>query len=510
MIRRLKSGGLFRRPGMGVLSVYAASLLIFHVLGYQPAAVRIAWRYYQLLDPRVLFLWPVRALLLSHSQPPVLNGVLGLILHLSNLLSTTPERLLMVVFMTAGLFAALLVYQLVFCSTGSRNWALAAVIILLADPGFHFFMHLYFYPFILLVLLLALLKASAIALSVRSTGSLALVAACLVSVCLTRTLFHPLWALLYFMLLCAGVRALGRSASVPSWRRMAVLTGCLVLILCLWPMKNLLLFDRFIMTSWSGFNLSRSTPERSEVLEAYLVDGTVDEITRSALERFARRHGDTALEVIASPLKSNGTRNWNHYLFLTTDRELARRALGWLITNPGAWLRSGVVNYFRWTRATYTHPYYGGIRGPSTRLHAGYAGMHRRLLFADIRPLISACRRLCGGIVVPLEFEADDPNRITLFGVLVFPLLMLISFVTTLRRLRRTGGVIDYLALLAWLTIGWVLTVPCLTDGMEGNRMRFCCTPYILWLSLTMLHRLVTSFKTPPVGFRKNREILKG
>jgi hypothetical protein len=55
----------------------------------------------------------------------------------------------------------------------------------------------------------------------------------------------------------------------------------------------------------------------------------------------------------------------------------------------------------------------------------------------------------------------------------------------------------------------WVLVVPCLTDGHEGNRMRFAVDPLIAILAVKMGHDLMTRRaarrRACPVGGQRAR-----
>ena len=63
------------------------------------------------------------------------------------------------------------------------------------------------------------------------------------------------------------------------------------------------------------------------------------------------------------------------------------------------------------------------------------------------------------------------------------PCLTVLAFLVFLagwRDVPRRLSVETSMLLLAGIVVAWVLIVPCLTDGVEGNRMRFCVTPCLL------------------------------
>jgi hypothetical protein len=65
--------------------------------------------------------------------------------------------------------------------------------------------------------------------------------------------------------------------------------------------------------------------------------------------------------------------------------------------------------------------------------------------------------------------------------VLGLPVLLIAVAVLLPRRLRT--GPEAWVALLAAAALLWVLVVPCLTDGTEGNRMRYAVSPCVLLLA---------------------------
>ena len=56
-------------------------LAVFYLLGFQN--MKIPWDYYQILDKELLLEYPGYSLLFLHSQPPVLNSLIVLLLKIS-------------------------------------------------------------------------------------------------------------------------------------------------------------------------------------------------------------------------------------------------------------------------------------------------------------------------------------------------------------------------------------------------------------------------------------------
>ncbi len=463
--------------------IYLLASLTFFGFGFQ--RVKIHWSSFQLLDRQDLAHSPTRSLLLLHSQPPVLNALLASCLRVSSKLDIPVRTGAACFFHGLGLASAVLIFMLVADLTRSRALASAATAAMLLDPGFHVFQHVFFYPFILHFMITATLFLACKAMhggDFRYVAGAALASALIPN---TRTLFHPAWALAFCLLLIVLVVNIHGYGAVLRGKAKLITAAAFLILLFAWPLKNTLLFDTFSFSTWSGINLSRGTPVRSSMLDSYLRLGAVSPEVESRIATFSDRFGDRQLHILAQPTKRSGRRNWHHYTFIETEAELVREAVRYRLDNPEWWLTKTLVNYSRWTRASFVQPYTGEIRGPQKDVYRAYAGLYRSLFFADVRPYLRP-----GSDTEPSAASGlHPPKRWTLFGTLGLPVLMAVTLVLIGRDIRsgisaQTGALI-----LAVFILGWHLLVVCLTDGAEGNRMRFSVTPCLLVLGAVALAR---------------------
>jgi hypothetical protein len=460
------------------LTAFAAAAYAFAVAVAAAVGFRfgIPWALVQLLDAGELQRAPLTALLALHAQPPLLNTLLAAALRLGALLGCGPEPLLACLFFLLGGATVLLLAHLVRAVTGSSGLALGAVVLAVMDPALHIYRTVFFYELPLAVLLLAGLAAAWRFLTRGGERYLLLFVLALSGMGLLRSLYHPLWAA--GML---GLLALGRTRLAPgqtprvAWLRSAAL---LVLLLAIWPLKNAMVFGAPVMSSWEGYNLSRGTPVLNPAVLSFLDNGTVPDAVQQQWQRSAPAFLRDA-PVLIAPNKSSGDRNWNHYVFLLTNRDLARESLRWRREHPGEWLRHGVQNYLLWGRPSYLDSYWGTARGPDRPIYKEYVLWHERLLFPDLRALVV---RLTPDAAMHREMKAwgGAPIPYTFFAVLGLPVLLIAVTVLLPRRLRT--GPEAWVALLAAAGLLWVLVVPCLTDGTEGNRMRYAVSPCVLLL----------------------------
>ena len=473
---------------MRPVGLYLLACLAFHGFGYQRVAIQ--WSYAQLLDRQDLVRAPARSLLLMHSQPPVLNALLASCLRASSSLGIRPRTFATILFYGLGLAATVLLFLLIADLTRSRALATAATAAMLLDPGFHFFQHVFFYPFIIHFQVVAMLFLATRAL-IRGDGRYFAGAVWLsAAISNTRSLFHPIWALIFFLLLMALVAILHGRAAVVRGKTTLVTASIFLVLLFAWPLKNAMLFGSFSFSTWSGVNLSRGTPVRSITLDDYLRHGTVAPEVGSGIERFSARFGDRQIHILERATRRNGSRNWHHYTFVETENDLARDALEYRWANPDWWLLKTAINYSRWTRASFVQPYTEKIRGPKNDAYRAYAGGYRSLLFADVRPVLKPLFDvvLAGA---PSARERLLSKRWTLFGTAGLPALLAVSFVLVGRGLRRGASAETGALILALFIAVWNLALVCLTDGAEGNRMRFSVTPCLIVLGSVAAGRAV-------------------
>ena len=195
------------------------------------------------------------------------------------------------------------------------------------------------------------------------------------------------------------------------------------------------------------------------------------------------------------------------------------------VTHRRWWFESGLVNYRKWTRATFVQPYSERIRGSWDGWYLRFARVVRATFFPDMGGLL---RRMAGRPEPDgsEQHPAVLSGRWTLYGLLVFPGLLLLVVLMIARDLaglrpRRRGphrwpgnpaspvqlgrgfGSATGLSILCLFTIGWHLVAVCLTDGAEGNRMRFgvsLCFLVLTVLALASGWETVKARRTRPSG----------
>lgn len=463
---------------------FAASFLVY---GAIVPTVTVKWHGQRLLERVDLEDSPVRSLLLLHSQPPALNALLAFCLQTSEIVGVPVKSIVTTLVTSVGAGSIVFLYLLVAGLTKSQWFGAAAAGAAVLDPGFQFY-RLWFLAALLIYFLIA--ATLFLAFKALDTGDRRILAAAVLAVPLlpnTKSVFHPAWATVFVIVLVVLFMKIHHkpAAAKPS-NAVLTLIGFLLLLFA-WPAKNAVLFDSFAFSSWSGFNVARGTPVRSKALKRYLRDGTTTAAIDADIERFRDRFGDSQLHILARPTRANGSRNRNHYAFVSTKAELVTKAVRYRTTNLHWWFKSSLINYRKWTRATFVHPYSDEIRGNWAGPYRAVVRAVRGIFFADLGFLLR-------WIADPPQQDSKQQETVfegrwTLYGLIVFPGLVVVASILMVRDFVRGPDVGTGISMLCLFTICWHLAAVCLTDGAEGNRMRFGVAPCTLVLALCVLAR---------------------
>ncbi len=339
------------------LAVYAAYECVLRAF---EMPMVLYWAKMQLLDRAYLLAHPVDSLVYLHSQPPVLNSIALIVLHVSDLTGISEAAVASGLFasLAFGCFCALL--KVARLATGSKFVSAACGALLLLSPACGFYRHrlLYGIPALLAGLLvswswLLVLRDGKRAQWVTLMLSLALL-------CATKSLFHPLLALLVALLALGARRAVSDVAWADLVRRYAAGFVLGTLLVLLWPAKNQIVFGHFVYSSWLGFNLTvRTATEPYEPFEDFTDHGQIHPSIRPQIEAFEGVFPDDDLSIVRAVKKPSFEKipNWNHLAVLYTNAELTRRGIDWRLRHPVEWMRMATGRYFMTMRPSFVFPY---------------------------------------------------------------------------------------------------------------------------------------------------------
>ncbi|MEI9951935.1 MAG: hypothetical protein WDO74_23870 [Pseudomonadota bacterium] len=399
----------------------------------------------QLLDPILLRTRLWQSLYYLHGQPPLFNLLAGVALKLE---PDLPQLLLKPVFLLAGLYTGLCLY---FTLVRLRvPVAIGASIACLAvsSPAFVLHENWFFYPHLNVAWLLG-----AFAWLAQSRGrpglEMSLAASHWAGLCLTRSLFHPL-----YFLLTAGL-VVWRVA--PGARRKAALCFLVPgLLLGGWCAKNQALFGFFGTSSWGSRNLSHA----------------VETLVGKNRVRAEARAGRLSPAIKVGPF-ATGTRNVK--AFGLTPRETGIPALDQVDKQ----IRSHhSLSYNHWSYPASAHFYAEDARELISAYPVTYlTGLYQQslpffLLPVDADGFLSPNRE-----AIAKEVQVFDALDGSLAFDVVIGVGLGLALLASLDLVTARGERIVLSAGL--LTVVWVISVGLVGELGENNRFRF----KIVWLS---------------------------
>ncbi|HMC53481.1 MAG TPA: hypothetical protein VKI64_12030 [Acidimicrobiales bacterium] len=473
-------------------ATFVASRVAYRAAGvrFDASPLKYAWQY---LDPALLRHDLMRSLWYLHSQPPLFNLVLGLVLHVAGHHQTLAFQVL---FTGVGLALALGLHALMRELGVAAGVAAVLTAVFVASPAVVLYENWLYveYPAMLL-LVVAGLYLHRFAVTGRRLYAAAAFGA-FAAVVLSRTLFHLVWIVALFALVYVGQTRSRRNLVVGAALPLALCAGLYV--------KNLVLFGTFSSTSCAGLNVARmstfrlSKPDLEQMVRRHQVsDYALAPIFALPLDRpglFASYH-PTGVPALDEPLKSTGTANFNHRAYIDVCRRYLRDAVDVARIRPGAVIdsvRQAVLIYFR---PSADYPLFDAAN--RRRVHAVSRGYDAILL---------------GQLRAPNDYDFMDPARfrpahvgarLAEVGWLIVAAYVVAGAfgIGFMRRAFGAGGRGSALGLtLAYIlfTLAYVTAVGNLLDADENNRFRVLLDPFVL----TLLGLLVTRARARARGPR--------
>jgi hypothetical protein len=429
-----------RLPLIFVVFAFAVSRAIAYALGvwFNAGPLRC---FFQIVDPELLRTRLLESLFYLHSQPPLFNLLLGVVLKL---FPAHFAAAMHGVYLVLGLTLSVALYLLL-VRLGIRSWPSAVIAAALsATPAFILYENWLFYEYPVA----ALLILSALALheflrqgTVRTGVAFFTLLAVLIYV---RTTFQILWLLLVVGLLLVVRRDLRR--------RILAASAVPMLVVVLLLVKNLIVFGVPATSSWFGMYIAQLVDTKVPLSERKkLVDG--GELSRVSLATpfsspaaylpLVRRPRPRHVPVLDQLKKSTGCWNMNNSVFVPASRDYFSDAITLIRRHPGAYARAIIKD-----EPTYLRPATEG----------GYFDRSKYLTVFDR--------------VVLLQRGPGKPSWTILLAHLVALLYGLrLIYRLVRRRLAPTASAVTLA--FVWLTFAYVIVVATFTQVFEKNRIRF-------------------------------------
>jgi hypothetical protein len=447
-----------------VASLFVASRLIFYSVGIRFDSSPLYY-YWQYLDVELLRHRLLESLWYQHSQPPLFNLFLGLSLKV---FGEQALHFFAFVYFALGLILTFSVFSLLRSQISIRA-ALLLIILFTIIPSTILYENYLFYTYPVAALL-ALSAAFIQRLTTKPNRSLAyMLAGTLTMIALTWSAFHLVWLLLIAIAIYMSQRNLRLL--------LQIMTLPILLSLGLYT-KNLILFNNFGPSSWTGMNLSALiTPGLdSTQLNALHDEGLFSDISlvgpfRTVEAYFPHlktiEHSDVpALEQIT---KSNGERNLNNINIVSVSKQMLHDDLAVITAHPSIYLRHIPTSIFIFAHSPSEYFALASNKGEID----SYERLARHVLYGEfshstLRPGDSLSKRLLHG---------------PLFMYLLLPILIGYAGYLIVKGFgRETSLPLLFMA----LTVVYVTLVGNLLESGENNRFRFAIDPLLLMLGVDL------------------------
>jgi hypothetical protein len=427
--------------GLAIIAFFIATRVVFHFLGGLFIAKPIDFAL-QYLDPRLLQHDLLQSLYYQHSQPPLFNFFLGLVLKLS----ACPALTWQLLFQTAGLTALLALYGILKAVRLPAAAALAVTLVFMLNPTVILYEHLLYYTYIegVLILLAAfcLLQWFCIRQMLWACAFWLLLG-CLGGI---RSLFHPVFFVgLSFIL--------GLYVFATCGQRKQALVFCAASIVAIAPLgllcvKNYAVYGFFGTSSWDGMSLWTKAcgygPDELEqlhnsgVISSLAVQAELEAFRSLALYPDGEKLMSSACHHPAdcAPFKTTGRPNFNHAGYVDLSRQLRKDALAVIRDDPGrfAFQTLGSYSLTVWYASDSVHALFKSnmeilqpLEAAYRYLYFGFFGVQNR--HSDARMwLRTACVSLmflffyAGALV--LVFRARNCREYAIAGLCLFCMLI--------------------------------------------------------------------------------------
>jgi len=442
-------------------------------------------KYWQYVDPLLLRDSLTESLIHLHSQPPLFNLFMGLVLKLAPGWEIVAFAAL---FQLMGLLLCLALYALLRAFDVPRLAAVAVSAVFIGSPPSLLYENylFYTYPVTAGVVVSALLlhRYMVQRRAVDGWAAFALLAA----ICLTRSVFHLGWLVAICVLLAVVLRgsdASSERARDSRWTGMAPALAALVVVVGFY-LKNLILFGTFAASSWMGMNLASLAlgPLYPEQRAAMIESGELSSLAAVAPFSPLQDYRDlvvpveeTGVPVLDLPLKANRKPNFNHLQYVTISKQYQEDALASLRSRPLLFLKSVLVALRIYLRPANEYRFLDRNRQAIRSWDSSFAMLH----YGTPGFRVDYPERISGH---PLSWYLARLSRASPAVVCIYLAALGFGFWTLLSALRsRSLDAGSATIVFMWGTLVWITAIGTTLEVGENNRFRYLGEPFALVLA---------------------------
>ena len=435
---------------------------------------------WQLIPWDILSTDPLRSVFYLHIQPPLWNLLLGTTAWLSPFSDRLTLQVLMAIIGVAvAWLAAVLARRLGL----SRNTAVIAALIATLHPEvFKGAVEPTYELATAGLLLLVLIAVADLSRKENVRRSLVILASAVTVTALTRSLYHPVWAIVIVIFGLWLVR------HCINWKSTILVLSIPVIFMGGWMAKNEVLFGHATMSSWFGMNLQRAVIPvlpKDQLDEMYATGQVSDiamigpfgnyELYQDVVEPCMPEHGFRALTELTRTT-NQWSPNFNAECFLPIFDQAGKDAIAVIKEHPEAWLE-GRLWSLRTTIAVSPIP--------SESKSEVMTGLDRVFSIArlDFGGVLST-KGWGTPIYGQLEARAD-------FGLMLIPMYLTIGWIglwQIVQRLRRRKlSAASTIYVVGSFTVAFTVIVGAIAELGEQSRFRTMIDPIVTVMFLALV-----------------------
>lgn len=481
-LSRARLEGLWRHAGPRAAVGWLVAYVAVCATGqrFDPSYLNYGW---QLIPWDILSTDPLRSVWYLHVQPPLWNLLLGSAARLSPFGDAVTLQVVMAAFGVMGAWlAAVLARRLGM----GRNWSVATALVVTLNPEVLKGAFEPTYELAVGVMLLAVLVAVADLHHRHRVRRSLMVLSILVTVTvMTRSLYHPAWALLV-----VGY-ALWRLRRRIDRRVVLAVLSVPVVVVGAWMAKNEVLYSRATLSSWFGMNLQRAVIPvlPRDDLDAMYEDGELSDIAMigpfgnydlyaDAMPPCESEHG---FRGNTEPMRTTDqwSPNFNYECFLPVFDRAGDDAWAVIRAHPGTWLEGRL-----WSLRT-------------TVAVSGNPGQSRSVVMRSLDRVYSVARLDYSGILSTEGWGTPIYGQLearTDFALLLVPLYSLVAVAgmtalwRVIRRRSEDPGSLQFddVLVVGAVTVAFTVLVGAAFELGEQARFRTMTDP-VTWVMAAAL-----------------------
>jgi hypothetical protein len=464
----------------GTLAVIFLASRLMYILGgvrFDGDLLRNSWA---LLDPYLLQTDLFRSIFYLHSQPPLFNLFVGLVLKLG---SANPMMTFRVLNMGMGLLLTFTLYETMSRLNVPFWLSVALTVGFVVSPATMLFENILFYTFPLAVALAVGALLLERYLRTNRLGFAWSFFAVLGAIVLTRSLFHPIW----FLLMAGGLIFLQRR------HRPQLLVGAAVplLLITSWTVKNQVLFGTASGSSWLGMSMGKmvtaGVPESDRVrlvrerrLSPYALRKPFWNIGEYG--DLLPRRDSTGIPALDMETRSIGNPNFNNIAYVGISDKFLSDVLVLIRLYPGIYFRGIAHAVFIFFRPSSDYAVFH-VNRPSVERVERIVNM---ILMGQIHYGRAVFETNQGELDLAMQVQ-----RTGILIVIVYISVILINLVTAWKCVRSRSRPDPQCIVSAFIlcTILYVAVVGNAIEIGENNRFRYMVDPLFIILLASSLTR---------------------